>query len=175
LPEGVSLLESISRNLARLDWIQVREKDLTGRELLALLEEIRTLPNPRRVKILVNSRVDVALAAGADGAHLPSHSPAAARWRTIVPSGFLMGVSCHSVDEVAQAETEGADYAVFGPVFDPISKAGLPARGLDQLARAAAAVRIPILALGGITKENARQCVAAGAAGVAGISLYQSC
>ncbi|HEX5432503.1 MAG TPA: thiamine phosphate synthase, partial [Bryobacteraceae bacterium] len=120
---------------------------------------------------------DVALAAGAAGAHLPSNSPAPRLWRALLcgltPRGFLLGVSCHSVEEVRAAAEEGADYAVFGPVFAPISKASdLRPRGLEQLARAAAAP-VPVLALGGITRQNAGQCVAAGAAGIAGISLYQ--
>ena len=169
-------LDSIARNLSRADWIQIREKDLPARDLFTLVEAALRLPNPRATKIIVNTRVDVALAAGAAGAHLPAGSPPANRWREIVPKGFLIGVSCHSVEEVRSAESDGADYVVFGPVFDPLSKpATLPARGLTELARAAAAVKIPVLALGGITNDNAKQCVEAGAAGVAGISLFESC
>ncbi len=169
LPRGESLMEAISRNIAAgVDWIQLREKDLPTRELFELA---RTVTG---AKILVNSRVDVALAAGAAGAHLPSHSPPPRLWRTITPPGFLIGVSCHSVEEVRTAEEEGADYALFGPVFPPLSKSSdLPARGLEALARAASAVRIPVLALGGVTPVNASSCVAAGAAGIAGISIFQ--
>jgi len=181
LARGERLLDAIARNLARVDWIQIREKDLPARELLALIRSVQALPNPRGVKILVNTRVDVALAAAADGAHLPASSPAPAQWRAIVPPGFLLGVSCHSVEEVRSAEAGGADYVVFGPVFEPISKTasleslGLKSRGLQELARAADAVKIPVLALGGVTQSNLAACVAAGAAGVAGISLFQSC
>jgi thiamine-phosphate pyrophosphorylase len=193
LPAGTSLLDAIARMLAvpvqnrdrqgaehyqpvgprvHADWIQIREKDLPARELWSLLLSVRSLPNPRGVKLLVNTRIDVALAASAAGAHLPSGSPAPSHWRAIAPPGFLLGVSCHSVDEVRTAESEGADYVLFGPVFDPISKPpDLPARGLKELSRTAAAVKIPVLALGGITTANAEQCAAAGAAGVAGISL----
>jgi thiamine-phosphate pyrophosphorylase len=169
-------LDSIAHNLSRADWIQIRAKDLPARDLLTLVEAALRLPNPRSTKIIVNSRIDVALAAGAAGAHLPSASPPAERWRKIVPPGFLIGVSCHMIDEVRAAEAEGAGYVLFGPVFDPLSKTSpLPARGLTELARAAAAVKIPVLALGGITKDNTESCLAAGAAGVAGISLFESC
>jgi thiamine-phosphate pyrophosphorylase len=169
-------VDAIARNLPRVDWIQVREKDLEARELLALIRSVQGLPNPRGVKILVNTRVDVALAAEIAGVHLPAGSPAPALWRRMVPAGFLFGVSCHSLKEVQGAAEEGADYVVFGPVFDPISKpAELPARGLKELEQAAGAVRIPVLALGGIAQVNLGACLAAGAAGVAGISLYQSC
>ena len=177
LPAHTNLLDNIARNLAKgVEWIQIREKDLSARELFDLTALVLGLPNPHRSKILVNSRVDVALAAGSNGAHLPGGSPAPQRWRACSPKGFLIGVSCHTLDEVRAAEQEGADYMVFGPVFAPRSKAqGLGPRGMDALAEAARAVRIPVLALGGITHENARDCMRAGAAGVAAISLFQSC
>jgi thiamine-phosphate pyrophosphorylase len=175
LPAGATLLQSIARNLAcGPDWIQIREKDLPARELLELVRDVMALPNPRGVKILVNSRVDVALAAGAAGVHLPAESPSPSVWRPIAPPPFLIGASCHCIDEVRAAAEEGADYVVFGPVFQPISKqSGLPPRGLEELASAAAAVKIPVLALGGITSENIQACASAGAAGVAGVSYYQ--
>jgi thiamine-phosphate pyrophosphorylase len=154
-----------------MEWIQIREKDLSARALFELVEAAAKLSNPHSSKILVNSRADVALAAGAAGVHLPSGSPPARLWRR---PGFLVGVSCHSVEDVCQAEAEGADYVVFGPVFPPRSKsAGLEPIGLEGLARAAAAVKIPVLALGGMTRENYAACVSAGAAGIAGISLFQ--
>ena len=177
LPAGVALVDNIARNLAAgIEWIQIREKDLSARDLFHLTRQALSLPNPHRSKLLVNTRVDVALAAGAAGAHLPAGSPAPRVWRAITPPGFLIGVSCHTLDEVRTAEDQGADYAVFGPVFPPRSKAtGLEPRGIGGLAQAARAVNIPVLALGGITETNAEACVQAGAAGIAAISLYQSC
>jgi thiamine-phosphate pyrophosphorylase len=171
LPAGQTLAETISRNIsAGVDWIQMREKDLPAKELLALLRSIE----PHHSKILINGRMDVALVGGAAGAHLPSHSPPPHLWRTITPPGFLIGVSCHSAEELRMAENEGADYAVFGPVFPPLSKPPeRTALGLEGFARAVAGVNIPVLALGGITRENAASCVEAGAAGIAGISIFQ--
>ncbi len=177
LPAHTNLLDNIARNLgAGVEWIQIREKDLSARELFDLTTLVLGLPNPHDAKILVNTRVDVALAAGASGVHLPAGSPAPRRWRACSPKGFLIGVSCHALEEVREAEEQGADYAVFGPVFAPRSKVtALEPQGMDALAEAARAVRIPVLALGGVTQENARDCMRAGAAGVAAISLFQSC
>jgi thiamine-phosphate pyrophosphorylase len=177
LPAGISLIDNIARNLADgVEWIQIREKDLSTRDLFDLTRQALSLPNSHRSRILVNTRLDVALAAGAAGAHLPAGSPAPRFWRAITPPGFLIGVSCHSLDEVCAAQDHGADYAVFGPVFAPRSKAaGLEPRGIEGLAQAVRAVNIPVLALGGITAANADDCILAGAAGIAAISLYQSC
>ena len=175
LRAGESLLAAVSRNLAAgPDWIQIREKDLPARELCELVTRALQCPNPRGVKIMVNSRVDVALTAGAAGAHLPAGSPPPQFWRRLTPIGFRIGTSCHSVEEVRHAAQEGADYVFFGPVFDPISKpSDRPARGLEALSCAAMSVEIPVFALGGITAGNMSACISAGAAGVAGISLYQ--
>jgi len=177
LPATTTLLDNIARNLAAgVEWVQIREKDLSARELFDLTVQVLELPNPHQSKILVNTRVDVALAAGASGAHLPTGSPAPRRWRPSSSQGFLIGVSCHTLDEVRAAEEQGADYVVFGPVFAPRSKAtGLEPRGLYALAEAVRTVGIPVLALGGITSENTRDCMRAGASGIAAISLFQSC
>jgi len=172
------LLPTIARRLIEgaVDWIQIREKDLSARSLSELVHSAMALPNPFAAKILVNDRVDVALAAGAGGVHLPAGSISPRTWRSIVPSGFLIGVSCHVLDEVLAAEAEGADYVVFGPVFAPLSKSSdLKPRGLPELERAARAVTIPVLVLGGVTRNNFAACIAAGAQGVAGISMFQNC
>jgi thiamine-phosphate pyrophosphorylase len=164
-------MDGLARNLVRgVDWIQIREKELPARELMRLVRRCVGLG----AKVLVNTRVDVAIAAGAAGVHLPAGSIAASEWRGITPNGFLIGVSCHSLEDVLLAEKEGADYVLFGPVFAPLSKTSdLAARGLDELRRVSLAVTIPVLALGGITNANAAACVEAGAAGVAGISMFR--
>lgn len=179
LAPGVSLEDAVARIVAAgrqnaPDWIQIREKDLPARELFELVRHAVDLASPAGVKILVNTRFDIALAAGAAGVHLPAGAPSPERWRSLAPAGFIIGVSCHTLPELRSAETAGADYALFGPVFPPRSKSSdLMPRGLAGLRQAARSVKIPVLALGGVTQENADECIAAGAAGSAAISLFQ--
>ena len=163
------LLRSIQRAIdAGVERIQIREKDLSARELIALIAAI----DRKKSRILVNGRMDVALAAGADGLHLPSDSLPPSKFRPLAPAGFLIGVSCHSVDDALRAEAEGADFAVLGPIFATPSKHGEPL-GLRVLNQAAHACAMPIFALGGICETNSAACLRAGAAGIGGIRLFQ--
>jgi thiamine-phosphate pyrophosphorylase len=170
---------------AGVDWVQVREKDLAGQELLALVvlamafaaREARG--GNARARTIVNDRLDVALSAGADGVHLGGESlPArdAIRWCRggNAPAEFLIGVSCHSIEEAREAENAGASYAFFGPIFETPSKErfGAP-QGIARLAEVCRAVRIPVIAIGGVSEENGPECVRAGAAGIAAIRLFQ--
>lgn len=159
---------------AGVDAVQLREKDLAPGELYRLARDARALPNPHGARLLVNGRTDVALAAGLDGVHLPSAAVSPEHIRAVAPDDFHIGVSCHSLEDLQRAESEGADYAVFSPVFPTASKPGYgPPLGLPALEQACAVVRIPVFALGGVTAANARACIEAGAQGIAGISLFQ--
>jgi thiamine-phosphate pyrophosphorylase len=173
------LLEKIEQAArAGVDWIQIREKDLDGRKVFALVEQAKERVDGSGCRILVNDRLDVALAAGTDGVHLGEQSLPVAEARRFVrgregPREFSIGASTHSLDAVKEAEASGADYVIFGPIFATPSKLayGLP-HGLEQL-EAACWVTVPVLAIGGITAENARECEAVGAAGIAAIRLFQ--
>jgi thiamine-phosphate pyrophosphorylase len=149
-----------------LDLLQIREKDLHARQLfdftLAVMEARSRVKGPLRTKILINSRSDVAVAAGADGVHLPAIAP-----EQTLP-GLLVGRSCHTLDEVRRAKT---DFVTFGPVFPSPGK-GEPL-GLAALA-SACKIGKPVFALGGVNWENADECVRAGAVGIAGIRLFQN-
>ena len=174
---GVEPLLHCVQRAARdgVERIQVREKDLCARDLCALVRRILELARPHGTQVLVNSRVDVALAAGAHGVHLAGSSIAPKILRSIVPARFLIGVSTHCFEELRAAETEGADFVVYGPVFPVVSKPGYAAHvGIEGLRHAVRAVTIPVIALGGVTHSNAAACIDAGAAGIAGISMFQN-
>jgi thiamine-phosphate pyrophosphorylase len=169
-------IEAASRSGVR--WIQIREKDLEARQLSELVREAKRR-STEAVRIFVNDRLDTALAAGADGVHLGERSLQVADVRRFLRERsaggpFSVGVSTHSVAAVREAKASGADYAIFGPVFSTPSKLeyGTP-QGVERLGEACRAVTIPVVAIGGITVENARECVAAGAAGIAAIRLFQ--
>lgn len=176
------LLEKVSECAsAGLDYIQLREKDLSARKLEELARQVRaTIPEGSSTRLLINSRIDVALAIGAHGVHLPANDlrPSDAR-AIMMRAGMrnpIIAASAHTLEEIALAESHGADFAVFAPVFEKEAKVSLD--GLDHLRRIcrrsqAAEPPMPVLALGGVTSENARQCLAAGAAGIAGIRLFQ--
>jgi thiamine-phosphate pyrophosphorylase len=162
-----------------VDLIQLRERDLSSRELEALTRAARRVIGENSgepvSRLLINSRSDIAIACGADGAHLRSDdiSPSEVRkiWaRSGRPS--LISVSCHSTADVTRAADEGADFAVFAPVFEKKGEPQSRAAGLDRL-REACRQKISVLALGGITVENACACVEAGAVGIAAIRLFQ--
>lgn len=169
---------------AGVDLVQLREKDLSGRELetlaLAAVEMIRrnSLAGAGFVtKLLVNAQVDVALAVGADGVHLPSRDLSVAEvhaiWKHARPGTRpVVSIACHTLEETREAAAAGADFALFAPVFGKKDAPGVPAAGLEGL-RAACRAGVPVLALGGVTLTNARACMEAGAAGVAGIRLFQ--
>lgn len=153
---------------AGVEMIQIRAKELSGRALAELVKGAVGFEGP---KILVNTRTDIALACGAHGVHLPAGSMAPSTIRGIAPAGFLIGVSCHTINELETAEKEGANFAVYGPVFPSVTKSVAPI-GVGALRRAIARVRLPVYALGGVTLANAPLCINAGAAGIAGISLF---
>jgi thiamine-phosphate pyrophosphorylase len=182
----VRLLKKVAEAArAQIDFIQLREKDLSARELeslarqaVSILRKLKTENGELRTKLLINSRTDVALASGSDGVHLRSDdiSPPEIRniWkgtacRESVREEAVIGVSCHTSQEVKQAKDNGSDFIVFGPVFE---KKGAVAAGLEHL-RNACKQRFPVLAIGGITLDNVEACLDAGAAGIAAIRLFQ--
>ena len=194
-----ALLANISEAaVAGIDYVQLREKDLSTRDLEVLgREALSVIRNSARAsvhespatRLLINSRTDVALAVGADGVHLRSDDvdPSEVRkiWREAQShisqnlgqsraGEALIGVSCHSTDDVFRAASHQADFAVFAPVFEKrgMEQSGLADERIDAL-REACAATIPVIALGGVTVENANACIEAGAAGVAGIRLFQ--
>jgi thiamine-phosphate pyrophosphorylase len=157
--------------------IQIRERDLPARDLLRFVQAAVSIAHSYKTKVLVNERMDIALAAGADGVHLRTSSFSAREARKISRrfgmTDFLVSVSTHSMEEAVSAESAGADLVLFGPVWEPLSKKSVMApAGLIKLQQVAAAVRIPVLALGGVERENYADALRQGAAGIAAISLF---
>ena len=154
-----------------VDIIQVRERDLEAGDLAALVAAVVSLVRGTTTRVVVNDRLDVALACGADGVHLRGDSIPTAEARRVVPGGFVIGRSVHTVDEASAAE--GCDYVIAGTVFQSRSKApNAPVLGIDGLRSIVAASRAPVLAIGGVTADRFGAIAAAGAAGVAGIGLF---
>lgn len=153
--------------------IMLREKDLPGGELYSLATRLRAIVDGSRTLLLINDRVDVAIAVRAHGVHLGRTALPLDAARRICPLGMIFGVSCHSREEVLEAEQQGADYAVLSPVFSPSSKDDRrKPLGLDGFRNAAHGVTIPILALGGMNESNFPELRAAGAHGIAAISTF---
>jgi thiamine-phosphate pyrophosphorylase len=176
---------------AGVDYIQLREKDLCVRELEGLAKEaLKVVRSEGGARLLINHRTDVALAVGADGVHLTGNDVAASEARAVAATAgrstsLVIAVSCHSAREVRLAESHGADFAVLAPVFEKVNVRG--GIGLEELRRAAQKDRtpdmrveagdtrrsFPVFALGGVDVERAALCAAAGAAGIAGIRMFQ--
>lgn len=159
---------------ARVSLVQLREKNLSARTLFQLTTEAARITRDSATRLLVNDRADIARAARADGVHLATRSLSAAIIRRAFGKEFLIGVSTHALAEALAARDDGADFAVFGPVFETPSKRALgQPLGLGQLAAAANAVKpFPLVALGGITPETTAVALRAGASGIAGIRLF---
>jgi thiamine-phosphate pyrophosphorylase len=163
-----------------VDYVQLREKDLATRELESLARKavgILRAAAASQTRLLINSRTDVAIACGADGVHLRSDDISCSEVRQVWNHAGradrpLVGVSCHAAEEARDAVTAGADFAVFAPVFEKSNLADARPAGLEALGQACRE-KIPVLALGGVTLENAAACLEAGAAGIAGIRLFQ--
>jgi thiamine-phosphate pyrophosphorylase len=156
---------------AGVQYIQLREKDLSTRELFNMAVWIRELTKEYDAKLFINDRVDVALSADADGVHLGRKSIPAHAVRKISGSKLMIGVSTHSIDEATEAEKDGADFITLGPVYETPSKLkyGKPV-GIDMIRKVKSQVSIPVLAIGGIKLDKVKEVKEAGADGIALIS-----
>jgi len=177
-PEKLLLAKIEQAAKAGVDWIQLREKDLSGKQLVELVSEAVRITSGASA-ILINDRLDVACAAEAAGVHLGEQSlPVKEAKRLaaerVAEKSFLVGASVHSLETAQQAEQAGASYVIFGPVFATPSKAsfGEP-QGLERLREVCRKLQIPVLAIGGIVLEDAQDCLDAGAGGIAAIRLFQ--
>jgi len=186
-PEAMRIARLIARIRMAIevgvDWIQIREKDLSGKQVTELTRETMAAAAGRPTRVIVNDRLDGAVAAGAGGVHLGRESlpvREVVAWREKEKTAradlvdFWIGASCHSLAEARAAAEDGADYIIFGPVFETPSKMqfGAPL-GIEKLREACSELRIRVLAIGGISMANAAQCFEAGAAGIAAIRLFQ--
>ena len=159
---------------AAVPLVQLREKSLSARVLYELAIRAAEIAKGSTTRLLVNDRFDIARAAGADGVHLTSRSLPPSVVRPICGPDFLIGVSTHALEEALNARAEGADFIVFGPVFETPSKQiyGAP-QGLEKLRDVTNALHgFPVLAIGGINRDNTADCLSAGASGIAGISMF---
>ncbi len=188
LPALIQKIEEVVA--AGIDWVQIREKDLPARELASLTRQALRIAakysvnRSSPIRVLLNDRLDVAIAERADGIHLGEKSLPVGETRTLIKSAvlkqtigelFMIGASCHSIEAAQAAERDGANYIFFGPIFATPSEErfGAP-QGVDCLAQICHVISIPVLAIGGITLENANACIAAGATGIAAIRLFQN-
>lgn len=174
-PEFQDLLLQIKTAVAaEIDLVQIREKRLGARVLFELAERAVEITRGSSTRILINDRTDIAAGAGTDGVHLTTQSLDVAVIRKSFGDRFLIGASTHSWEEARQAYEQGADFIVLGPVFPTRSKEQFgPPLGLEKFSRVCGKlVDFPVLALGGISESNVEECFAAGASGVAGISLF---
>ncbi|MDX6559587.1 MAG: thiamine-phosphate pyrophosphorylase [Blastocatellia bacterium] len=173
--EFQQILKQVSAAVtAGVQLIQLREKQLPAQVLFELTAAVVSIARGSSTRILVNDRADVAAGAGADGVHLTTHSLTSDTIRNAFGAKFLIGASTHSLLEAREASRQGADFAVFGPIFPSPAKAkyGAPL-GLEKLSEAARGLTpFPLIALGGVSLENANQCLLAGASGIAGITLF---
>jgi thiamine-phosphate pyrophosphorylase len=176
-PEGAtfeSALQSLTNQArwaatAKVDLIQVRERDIDAARLARLVDRLVQATRGSGTRVVVNDRVDVALGGGAAGVHLRHDSVPAEAVRRIAPEGFLVGRSVHDVAEAAVAGP--VDYLIAGTVFPTRSKEA-PVLGLDGLAEIVRAVAVPVLAIGGMSRDRLDEVAAAGAAGAAGIGMF---
>ncbi|MEE9613464.1 MAG: thiamine phosphate synthase [Thermodesulfobacteriota bacterium] len=172
LTRGRTLTEVVEEVLkAGVKAVQLREKDLQGGELLRMAKELRRVTRNHGAKLLINDRLDVALAVGADGVHLGQGSFPPRNVRSYLGEGKLIGVSTHGVEEAIRAEEEGADFITLGPVYRTPSKERYgPPVGLNTLKETAGKVKIPVFAIGGVKKDRIEEVISSGASGAALIS-----
>ena len=170
------LTEVVSELLdAGVTAIQLREKDLNDAELMPLAQQIIELCQNYKAKLFINTDIRVARNVGAAGVHLPANAESVGSVKAQTDDNFYIGCSVHYFDEAEKREAEGADFLTYSPIYPTASKPGYgPAVGVENLAKVAAGVKLPVFALGGITPARATECLAAGAFGVAVMSGVMS-